>query len=181
MRVVSSLDAVVVTILNWNFQITSSVSCWSLHETLQRHEMNTVSSSPRYCCLVTKLYQLFCNTLDCSLPAPLSAEIFQAKILQWVAISFSRESSWPRDRTHICLVDKFYTTWEALFSMWAKWINITHVLKELMVIMKTRPMKACLVQEQWYRLFLSSRSQRSSQYRELSGKADWEDRTLARS
>ena len=47
--------------------------------------------------------------------------------------------------------------------------------------MKTRPMKACL-EEQWYRLFLSLRSQRSSQCREeLSGKADWEDRTLARS
>ena len=44
--------------------------------------------------------------------------------------------------------------------------------------MKTRPMKACLVQEQWYQLFLSSRSQRSSHCREeLSGKADWEDRT----
>ena len=136
-----------------------------------------------YCCLVTKLCQLFCNTLNYSLPAPLSTEIFQAKILQWVAISFSRESSWPRDRTHIsCLVDKCFTTWEALFSVWAAWINITHGLKELMVIMKTRLMKACSVQEQWYRLFLSSRSQRLSQCRkELSGKADWEDRTLATS
>ena len=31
-------------------------------------------------------------------------EIFQARILEWVAISFSRRSSWPRDRTGISCV-----------------------------------------------------------------------------
>ena len=30
--------------------------------------------------------------------------IFQARILEWVAISYSRGSSWPRDRTHISCV-----------------------------------------------------------------------------
>ena len=39
MRVVSSLDAVVITILNWNSQITCFVFCRSLHEILQRHEL----------------------------------------------------------------------------------------------------------------------------------------------
>ena len=32
--------------------------------------------------------------------APLTG-IFQARILEWVAISYTRSSSWPRDRTHI--------------------------------------------------------------------------------
>ena len=36
---------------------------------------------------------------------PLSCGILQARILEWVAISFSRGSSWPRDRTSIsCLL-----------------------------------------------------------------------------
>ena len=36
--------------------------------------------------------------------APLSVEISQARILEWVAISFSRGSSPPRDGTHVsCL------------------------------------------------------------------------------
>ena len=36
--------------------------------------------------------------------------ILQARILQWVAISFSRGSSWPRDRTQVsCIVGRFFT------------------------------------------------------------------------
>ena len=33
--------------------------------------------------------------------APLSMGLLQARILDWVAISFSRGSSWPSDRTHV--------------------------------------------------------------------------------
>ena len=39
-----------------------------------------------------------CNPMDCSLPGSSVHEIFQARILEWVAISFSRASSQPRDR-----------------------------------------------------------------------------------
>ena len=41
-------------------------------------------------------------------------EIFQARILEWVAISFSRGSSQPRDRTQVsCTAGRFFTimTW----------------------------------------------------------------------
>ena len=38
-------------------------------------------------------------------------EISQAKILEWIAISFSRKSSWLRDWTHeSCLAGRFFTT-----------------------------------------------------------------------
>ena len=38
--------------------------------------------------------------------------IFQARILEWFAISFSRGSSWPRDQTHVsCIAGRFFTTW----------------------------------------------------------------------
>ena len=38
--------------------------------------------------------------------------ISQARILEWVAISFSRGSSPPRDQTHVsCIAGRFFTTW----------------------------------------------------------------------
>ena len=40
-----------------------------------------------------------CNPVDCSAPGSSIHGILQARILEWVAISFSRGSSWPRDQT----------------------------------------------------------------------------------
>ena len=51
------------------------------------------------CCLVTKLYLTLCDSLDCRTPDSTVHGISQARILEWAAISFSRGSSWPRDRT----------------------------------------------------------------------------------
>ena len=42
-----------------------------------------------------------CGIMDCSLPGSSIHGIFQAQILEWVAISFSRGSSRPRDRTQV--------------------------------------------------------------------------------
>ena len=44
-----------------------------------------------------------CNPLDYiyNLPSSSAYGIFQAKILQWVATSYSKGSSWPRDLTHV--------------------------------------------------------------------------------
>ena len=42
-----------------------------------------------------------CNPVDCSLPGSSAHGILQARILEWVAISFSRGSSQPRDRTRV--------------------------------------------------------------------------------
>ena len=38
-----------------------------------------------------------CDLMDCSLPGSSFHGIFQARVLEWVAISFSRGSSQPRD------------------------------------------------------------------------------------
>ena len=38
-----------------------------------------------------------CDPMDCSLPGSSVHGIFQARVLEWVAISFSRASSPPRD------------------------------------------------------------------------------------
>ena len=53
-----------------------------------------------------------CNSMDCSLPGPTVHGIFQARILEWVAISFSRGSSRPRDRTWVShLAGRHFTLW----------------------------------------------------------------------
>ena len=48
--------------------------------------------------------------MNCSLPGSSVHGIFQARIQKWVAISFSKRSSWPRNQTHICCIaSRFYT------------------------------------------------------------------------
>ena len=44
-----------------------------------------------------------CVPMDCSLPVSSVHGILQARILEWVAIRFSRGSSWPRDWTRVCV------------------------------------------------------------------------------
>ena len=60
--------------------------------------------------LVTKSVWL-CNLMDCSLLGSSVHEIYQLRILEWVAISFSMGSSQLRDWTRVsCLAGGFYTT-----------------------------------------------------------------------
>ena len=42
--------------------------------------------------------------MDCSLSGSSIHGIFQARVLEWLAISFSRGSSWPRNRTQVSLI-----------------------------------------------------------------------------
>ena len=49
--------------------------------------------------------------MDCSPPGSSVNGMSQVRILEWVAISFSMGSSWPRDRTGVsCLAEEFFTT-----------------------------------------------------------------------
>ena len=48
---------------------------------------------------VTQSCLTLCDPMNCSLPGSLVHGIFQARILEWVTICFSRVSSQPRDRT----------------------------------------------------------------------------------
>ena len=50
--------------------------------------------------------------MDCSSPGSSVHGILQARILEWVAISFSRGSFWPRDQIHVsCITGRFFTIW----------------------------------------------------------------------
>ena len=60
-----------------------------------------------------------CNLMDCSLPGFSIHGIFQARILEWVAISFSKRSSWPRDWTQVsCIVGRCFTVWAIRKGYW---------------------------------------------------------------
>jgi len=50
-------------------------------------------------CMFAHLCLTLCDPMDFSLPGSSVPGIVQARILEWVAISFSRGSSWSRDRT----------------------------------------------------------------------------------
>ena len=59
---------------------------------------------------VAQLCPTLCHPMDCSPPGSSVHEIFQARILEWVAISFSRGSSQPRDQTWVsCIAGRFFT------------------------------------------------------------------------
>ena len=53
------------------------------------------------CCLVAQSCLTPCNPMDCGPPGSSVHGISQARILEWMAISFSRGSSRPRDGTHV--------------------------------------------------------------------------------
>ena len=65
-------------------------------------------------CLVAQSCLTLCNPVDCSPPGSSVHGIFQARILELVAISSFRESSWSRDRTMSlvspALAGRFVTT-----------------------------------------------------------------------
>ena len=59
--------------------------------------------------LVIQLCPTLCHLMDCSPPDSSVHGILQARILVWVAVSFSRGSSQSRDRTQVsCIVGRFF-------------------------------------------------------------------------
>ena len=56
------------------------------------------------------LYLTLCDLMDCSPPGSSVHGILQARILEWVAIPFSRRSSWSMDWTHVsCIAGRFFS------------------------------------------------------------------------
>ena len=53
-----------------------------------------------------------CDPMNCSPPGSSVHGILQARIMEWVAIAFSRGSSWPRGQTRVShIAGKFVTIW----------------------------------------------------------------------
>ena len=65
------------------------------------------------CCLLAKSCLTLCNPMNSSPPDSSVHGISQARILEWIAISFSSWSPQPRDRIHVfcisCIAGRFFT------------------------------------------------------------------------
>jgi len=70
---------------------------------------------PKQCINISEVTQsclTLCNPMDCCLPGSSVYGIFQAIVVEWIAISFSSGSSWPRDWTRVShFVDRCFTVW----------------------------------------------------------------------
>ena len=83
------------------------IQSWDLVSVLKE---GPVCSPNMLLCLVTQSCLTFCNPLNCSPPGSSVHGTFQARILEWVAISSSRRSFWPRDWTQVsCIAGGFLT------------------------------------------------------------------------
>ena len=85
------------------FVVIHTVKGFGVINKAERKEVNSLSH-----------VWLFATPWTVACQAPLSPVhgIFQARVLKWVAILFSRESSWLRDWTHVsCTTGRFFTVW----------------------------------------------------------------------
>ena len=77
-------------------------------KTIKKKRSKNIILTPRekhFCCLVAKLHLTLCDPMNCSPPGSSAHGISQTGILEWIAISFSRGSSRPRDWTQAsCIV-----------------------------------------------------------------------------
>ena len=74
--------------------------------------------------LVAQLCPTHCDPRDCSPPSSFVHGILQARILEWIAVPFSRGSSWPRDWTWVsCTAGRFFTIWAIKEASTPSWLN----------------------------------------------------------
>ena len=68
---------------------------------------------------VTQSCRTLCDPMDCSPSGSSVHGIFQARILEWVAISFFRGSFQPRNLTQVsCIAGRLLTIWATMEVAW---------------------------------------------------------------
>ena len=88
---------------------TTSATC-HLHKWLQRTNRKKPMKTTQlrfyrvHVCSVTQSCPTLCSPVDCSIPGSSVHGILQARILEWVSMPSSRESSWARDQTCISYI-----------------------------------------------------------------------------
>ena len=116
--------------LVWVFLVKLIFSLWKVLKFKRSHYIM---------CVCAQSYPTLCDPLDCSPPGFSVHGISQARILEQVAISSSRGSFWPRDRTCSCCIGRWilyqWATWEACHCYCSKmidkilgWIEFQNVL-----------------------------------------------------
>ena len=98
---------------------------------------------------VAQLCLTLCHCMDCS-PQGSVHGILQARILEWVAMLFSRGSSRPRDWTQVfCIAGRFFTVWAIGGVLWwglnwwkALWIHYPFALRPSFTQVSSRNMNS---------------------------------------
>ena len=92
-----------------NYGLTSSPVDSDVHTCLRTTGLGTIKSRGSLIVVVINSLShlwLFCDPMDCSPPSSSVHGILQAWVLDWVAISFSRRSSQPRNRIHVSCIGR---------------------------------------------------------------------------
>ena len=81
---------------------------------------------------VTQLCPTFCDPMNCSPPGSSVHGILEARILEWVAMPFSRGSSWPTGDPGLtrvsCVAGRFFTVWALREALkWKQKGSITNI------------------------------------------------------
>ena len=143
---------------------------------------------------VSQLCPTLCNPVNCRLPGSSIHGIFQARVLEWVATSFSRGSSQLRDQTRVSRIvgRRFYhlshqgspssysstlkmkgTQWKAVFVKWMKDLQPEFLVHDFILWNLFRKTHAGSISSSW-KLSLPGcegyKSQDSSKERSLCGK-----------
>ena len=84
-----------------------------------------------------------CDPMNCILLGSSVHGIFKARILEWVAILFSRRSSWPINQTQVfCIAGRFFFIWATreapfrvyfrlYFQSWGRLLNDSWMTKKI--------------------------------------------------
>ena len=100
--------------------------------------LGTLSTSPYWsACSLAQSCLALRNPSDCSHPGSSVHGILPARILEWVAISFSRRYSWLRDWTHVSCVSCID---RCIFYHWATWKAPACIISPNIPLVKASPM-----------------------------------------
>ena len=111
----------------WLCSFALSTDLWFVTQSLHpERNQGSPFSIHVYICKHSKSLQLcptLCHPMDCSPPGSSVHGILQARLLEWVALLFSRGASRPRDWTWVsCIAGEFFTT--TAISMFGKVENL---------------------------------------------------------
>ena len=87
----------------WNVRSMNQGKLDMIKQEMARLNINIIGIS-ELSEVVAQSRPTLCNPVDCSPPGSSVHGILQARILEWVAVSFSRGSSQPRDRTQVSCI-----------------------------------------------------------------------------
>ena len=109
-----ALSKIIQTFISVSFQICTlkQIFC-RVSRSLVKLGKGDRFGSKKHCAvlyLVPQSCLTLCHSMDCSPPGSSVHGILQAKILEWVAMPFSRGSSRPRDQIQVsCIVGRVFT------------------------------------------------------------------------